>query len=592
MSFSRNQQRSLLRKFVGAAAVCGLPALCVGGSVAIDTIALTSAPAPGTDVSFAAFTTGLNHNIMAPRIDHAGNVAFIATLMGPDVTDQNNHGIWSNSSGALELVIRSGDEAPGVPTDNPFVGVPSNYLPFPPTFSGARTTFAGELTSDGLDFTERFGVWKEAANGIELVARGGDAAAGLPAGTTYGNLGAAGMSDAGAVMINGTVYGPGVDSSNNQVLWSDRNGQLEVFIREGDQAPGVAAGVVFSRGVFGTPDTAFLESVIASNGILATAANLQGPNVAGGNDEALFAENGITGELELVARDGDPAPGFDNGWWFSGGSVLARFRGLQYNAAGDVAFSARVGDFNNSATAIYVRRAGQLLLQAFSGGPAPDVPWNFGALTRPLLNDQGHVVLGSTTPDGQWPTNFFAIWRDMGDGLRLLIKPGDSIDGMTATSAYAIALGGDGSLLFNVTIDNPNVFQSGIAVAYPDDTFDIIALTGDTIDVAGDGSDLRDIVRVVPGGISNNGIVVFRADFADGSSGHFTATTTATLLGDLNCDGFVSVSDIGAFVMALTQPSQYAATFADCDMSGADINGDGVASVGDIGPFVTILTGL
>ncbi|MGE3182840.1 MAG: hypothetical protein AB7N71_14510 [Phycisphaerae bacterium] len=65
----------------------------------------------------------------------------------------------------------------------------------------------------------------------------------------------------------------------------------------------------------------------------------------------------------------------------------------------------------------------------------------------------------------------------------------------------------------------------------------------------------------------------------------------ANLLGDLNCDGTVSVGDIGAFVLALTDPAGYAAMFPDCDINLADINDDGIVSVGDIGGFVALLTG-
>lgn len=61
--------------------------------------------------------------------------------------------------------------------------------------------------------------------------------------------------------------------------------------------------------------------------------------------------------------------------------------------------------------------------------------------------------------------------------------------------------------------------------------------------------------------------------------------------GDLNCDGLVTVGDIAGFVLALTNPAQYAIEFPSCDINRADVNGDGVVSVGDIGPFVGLLTG-
>ncbi|MDX2201008.1 MAG: hypothetical protein SF069_18790 [Phycisphaerae bacterium] len=64
------------------------------------------------------------------------------------------------------------------------------------------------------------------------------------------------------------------------------------------------------------------------------------------------------------------------------------------------------------------------------------------------------------------------------------------------------------------------------------------------------------------------------------------------VIGDMNCDGFVTVGDISGFVLALTDPAQYATTYPDCDIQNADVNGDGFVSVGDIGAFVELLTGV
>ncbi|MDX2198531.1 MAG: alpha/beta fold hydrolase [Phycisphaerae bacterium] len=62
------------------------------------------------------------------------------------------------------------------------------------------------------------------------------------------------------------------------------------------------------------------------------------------------------------------------------------------------------------------------------------------------------------------------------------------------------------------------------------------------------------------------------------------------VLGDLNCDGLVSVGDISGFVLALTNPTQYRLQFPGCDALLADMNQDGVVSVGDIAGFVALLT--
>lgn len=62
------------------------------------------------------------------------------------------------------------------------------------------------------------------------------------------------------------------------------------------------------------------------------------------------------------------------------------------------------------------------------------------------------------------------------------------------------------------------------------------------------------------------------------------------LTGDLNCDGVVTVGDIGAFVTALINPTAYAMTFPDCSILSGDTDQNGFVSVGDIGGFVALLT--
>ncbi|MGE3181111.1 MAG: hypothetical protein AB7N71_05725 [Phycisphaerae bacterium] len=61
------------------------------------------------------------------------------------------------------------------------------------------------------------------------------------------------------------------------------------------------------------------------------------------------------------------------------------------------------------------------------------------------------------------------------------------------------------------------------------------------------------------------------------------------LVGDMNCDGAITVSDIGGFVLALTDPTSYDMQFPDCDRANADTNNDGAVTVSDIGPFVSLL---
>lgn len=73
--------------------------------------------------------------------------------------------------------------------------------------------------------------------------------------------------------------------------------------------------------------------------------------------------------------------------------------------------------------------------------------------------------------------------------------------------------------------------------------------------------------------------------------GNEVVVTVLNGIGDTNCDGFVTVGDISAFVTALIDPEEYVQDYPSCEIDTADVNADGFVTVGDIGAFVTMLTG-
>ncbi len=58
----------------------------------------------------------------------------------------------------------------------------------------------------------------------------------------------------------------------------------------------------------------------------------------------------------------------------------------------------------------------------------------------------------------------------------------------------------------------------------------------------------------------------------------------------MNCDGLTSLTDINPFVLALTSPAGYEASYPTCSLCNADINQDGLVDFRDINPFVRLLT--
>lgn len=61
------------------------------------------------------------------------------------------------------------------------------------------------------------------------------------------------------------------------------------------------------------------------------------------------------------------------------------------------------------------------------------------------------------------------------------------------------------------------------------------------------------------------------------------------ILGDMNCNGVINVSDVGPFVSAITDRAVYERQFVRCNYFNGDMNGNGVVNVADIGIFVALL---
>ncbi|TWT46160.1 hypothetical protein RAS1_26080 [Phycisphaerae bacterium RAS1] len=81
---------------------------------------------------------------------------------------------------------------------------------------------------------------------------------------------------------------------------------------------------------------------------------------------------------------------------------------------------------------------------------------------------------------------------------------------------------------------------------------------------------------------------------ATGDTSEFSECLVAqrdAAVGDVNCDGAVDVLDINPFILAVGDPSSYAAKWPDCPLWRADINTDGEVNVLDINPFVAQLDG-
>ena len=135
---------------------------------------------------------------------------------------------------------------------------------------------------------------------------------------------------------------------------------LQFLAQAGQPAPGTEPDTVFNAFTEQT-----FENPIAPNGEVAFFATLRGPSIVGGNYNGIWA--GTPGNLQLVARQADPAPGTETG------TVFARI---------DNRFA-----YNDSGVAFYAVQAGLMLVRGL------------GCLDRASRNIQLAVREGDTAPD-------------------------------------------------------------------------------------------------------------------------------------------------------------------------------------------------
>jgi hypothetical protein len=208
---------------------------------------------------------------------------------------------------------------------------------------------------------------------IEALAIGGAPAPGLPAGVQVSFLGYPILGAAGDAAFSARLYGPGIDSGNDEGLWLARaNGEPFLVLREGDPFPGLPSAsllagiglpavdatgaIVFSEASgfwlydgAGTPVLVLPREAPAPDEVdgvvyapsslwvndanhIAFIARLSGPGIRSDPSTFAFYRQGSDGAPVLVARIGKPAPGLGPL------DLLRNFGDFEVNDAGEVAF--------------------------------------------------------------------------------------------------------------------------------------------------------------------------------------------------------------------------------------------------------------
>lgn len=482
--------------FAAAGLALGASFACAD-QVALRVVALTGQPAPGMGdgVTFAEFS--------GPRINDQGTIIFWAFTSG-GVTTANREGIWAARSGITELALRQGTPAPWYSAPADFVAIPNPALGPDDSIASNGAVSALGIPSPALE-AKNTGVFAmHIGDPPEALARKGEQALGLPAGTEWknqltvqhvgfsafgSNAGAGVWNDEGGSVVLAHAAGDPVPGTGRTIMLADGptlasdGGQVFRALLSGSPLPledfaivSDASGTVETIAATGSvppgaPDATFnqldLNPAMNASGKVAFVSSLTAADP--------FAKSGIwagtPGSLEMLARAGSPAPGTD-------GKTFQRFLSpVEINEAGQVAWWATLA--SGGGAGVWVTEGAETRLVAASGTPVFDRPGTtLRVLERPVLDEQGQVFFmarvqgGSVVPQ----TNRALMVRDIVGRLVTVVRTGDAVEVAPGDSRTIAEIVFEGSSTSG-GYAQVNAHRQAVAhVRFTDGTFAVLAI--------------------------------------------------------------------------------------------------------------------
>jgi hypothetical protein len=306
-------------------------------------LAQRGTPAFGTTLFDTAFG-GVSYQNTS--LNSSGTCAFQATLAAGDVVGTtNNFASFVGQAGQpVSIVQRKGDIVPvtGGSCEVGFVGFNVILNAAGMVLHDERFNTTGGTTPATTANDNVVMIWLPGGTN-QLIVREGDPAP-LPSGT--GNFGspaiAQGFGAQGGFAFGCTLAGGTVTTADDSAVFLAGLSSITLVNREGDPAPGLT-GVLMGTANFTSSYSDFEGGSVAFYSTLADA----GGGVTTANDQSVWLASATN--RRLIAREGNPAPGFSN----LPGFVSATFGPLQagsvvVNARGQMAFNANV-DLNTGA---------------------------------------------------------------------------------------------------------------------------------------------------------------------------------------------------------------------------------------------------
>jgi hypothetical protein len=378
-----------------------------------------------------------------PHINNAGEIAFDAALAGPGVTQLNNFGLWSDASGTITKIARTGDAAPDTSMgtfscSNPSTGFDggqqfcSTRTMDEPLFNDAgQALVASEVYDNSLPPSpfprpQEKGLWSNRSGTLRKIVALGDAAPGT--GGEFTMFTDEFISRFAAFNNTGDIAFSSFVSSGGAGVWVSRNSSGGNPVLSFVAGPGSSTGGILPGVTFGFSRLAGFND----DGQIGIETALQGAGVASQNDTSLWLSS--NGELHLIAREGQSIPG--TGLTFRQG--LFNFVSTSMNRNGTFVFSADVGSVSTGGSkyGIFTADENGIYVEALGGEHAPGTPPgvvfdNFiGSTGNVAINGVGQVAFfANLKGPGVSSLNDKGIWAtDRAGVLRLIVRTGDTIE--------------------------------------------------------------------------------------------------------------------------------------------------------------------
>jgi len=353
-------------------------------------------------------------------INDSGKVAFSAHAIGSGINSTNNAGIWTNASGSLAAVTKTGAG-----------GFQSIGQPF---FNNAgKVTFVARLFSS-VDYG---GIWSNVSGQVSPIARMGNSGPGpnLPDGKKFDfYFGLAGFNDANQAVFTSRLQGllteVGGPAGDNGI-WLNSGGANSILRRTLDPVPGTTP----------SDNTRFWTSTfnIGVNRLnnLAVTTRIFGPTIDSISNTGIWSNTG--GTWHIVARAGTPGPGpnlgpniyFDS-FSLADEDLFAAFKTPVLNASGRIAFDANItgAGVTTGNHGIWSNPNGQLTPIALVGSDTygPGSNQTFNTIGNYSMNERGDIAFSATLSGAGVIGNGAGLWVYRDGTLNKIAKTGDVID--------------------------------------------------------------------------------------------------------------------------------------------------------------------